>query len=291
MRLPRSDGFGELGDAKLPRPHDQQNSFQIKRTFLQLLSVVKRECCTPGQPLVLNIDGVDELVRTQSFADSAQPDLLKYLPTASELPEGVFVVLTRRPSSLPDGVRQMLEELAPESERVRVELTSEQDAAAQETVIHTFVTQSLMKLWPNSPTDQRDELTAAILERAARQFLKATLLIDTFRWQSDIADLPSPTSLPGSEFIFGTAGGVMNAPSTAEAAGQQRSTAATPDQAVSAQWRNWVNSLIRWLRRSFAIRGVNFSGNGQFCTITMSQGRQNYVCEVNNFTYTIRATR
>ena len=150
-----------------------------------MLSIVKRECCAPGQPLVVSIDGVDELVRTHPFADSEPPDLLKYLPTANELPEGVFVLLTRRPVSLPARVTQMLAELAPESHRRPVELTSEEHAAAQAAVIRTFVTHSLSNLWPNSPTAQRDELTAAILARSAGQFLKAQLLIDTFRWQRE----------------------------------------------------------------------------------------------------------
>ena len=91
--------------------------------------------------------------------------------------------------------------------------------------------------------------------------------------------------------LAGTVGAVLNAPTSAEAAGQQRLTSASPGRAVSAQWRNWVNALVGWLRSAFSIGAVNFSGNGQFCTITMSRGRQNYVCEVNNFNYTIRATR
>ena len=91
--------------------------------------------------------------------------------------------------------------------------------------------------------------------------------------------------------LAGTVGAVMNSPTSAEAAGQQRLTAATPERAVSAQWRIWVSSLVGWLRNFFSIGGVQFSGRQQACTITMSRGRQNYVCEVNNFNYRIRATR
>ncbi len=88
------------------------------------------------------------------------------------------------------------------------------------------------------------------------------------------------------------AAAVINGQASAEAGGPVRVVKAAPGQAAaSSQWKNWVNQLVSWLKRTFNVRGVNFSGNGQFCTIKMSQGRQNYVCEVNNFNYTIRAVR
>ena len=55
-----------------------------------MLSIVKRECCAPGQPLVVSIDGVDELVRTHPVADSERPDLLKYL-AGPEIGGGSFL--------------------------------------------------------------------------------------------------------------------------------------------------------------------------------------------------------
>ncbi len=81
----------------------------------------------------------------------------------------------------------------------------------------------------------------------------------------------------------------INAQAPAEAGGPAVTKAAPAKPAVSAQWKRWVNSLVSWLKRTFIVRGVNFSGNGQFCTITMKQGKQSYVCEVNNFNYSIRA--
>ena len=89
-----------------------------------------------------------------------------------------------------------------------------------------------------------------------------------------------------------TAAAVINGPASAEAGGPGRVVRAAPAQTrVSSQWKSWVNQLVSWLKGYFTIRGVSFSGNGQFCTITMSQGKQSYVCEVNNFTYAIRAAR
>ena len=284
-RLPLADGRGTLDDeiSALPLPHRERTLKEVRSELIRLLTLVRQNCCGPHQPLVLIVDGVDELLGRADLKDKQRPALLDVLPRPHELPPGCFLLLTRRSGELPQGVRESLDDVvdgrlpqdlqsqraalnALPRERVHavVELDPSTDSTAQETVIRRFVSQSLEPLWPGSftpspPTPRRwssalllpetaaearpsdellseslgesvatrhgttdtgsvgkdgaaaspallaDALINAIVERSAGGFLKASLIVETLRWEHDenpSAPLPQVESLPTEDRIF-----------------------------------------------------------------------------------------
>ena len=90
--------------------------------------------------------------------------------------------------------------------------------------------------------------------------------------------------------MVGAVGGNVNSTFAAKP-GDQYSQAAKSSKASFAAWKKWVGVLVGSLKKVYNVRGVNFNGKSQTCTFIMSRGKQNYVCEVRDFKYTIRAVQ
>ena len=68
-------------------------------------------------------------------------------------------------------------------------------------------------------------------------------------------------------------GAAIHSHTPAEAAGPVQATKAAPARAsASSQWRKWVKKLVSYLSRFFKVRGVTFSGNGEYCIIKLEDG-------------------
>ncbi len=79
----------------------------MRNALREVLKRAKQHRCDPEQPLMLAVDGLDEL----TGHDTNPSLILDYLPRADELPDGCYILLTSRPELRPAVLRSLAERL------------------------------------------------------------------------------------------------------------------------------------------------------------------------------------
>jgi hypothetical protein len=159
---------------------------ELRSALCQLLRVVRNERCE-GQPLLLVLDGLDEL----TVPDHGIPPLLSALPTPDELPDGCFVLLLSR-VELRRGLRKEIDQrlLADPARARRLDL--DPAAAHYEAFLGDFLTASLGET-------VRCHLPA-LIEQGRNRFLYVRFLRDLLQGQ-DLSHL-QPGQLPAGQALF-----------------------------------------------------------------------------------------
>ena len=82
----------------------------VQRFLCQLLAELRSAVCSSDEPLILAVDGVDELPRDDSAEVGTLPLLLDFLPPPDKLPAGCYILLTSRPD-VPAHIRDALSKM------------------------------------------------------------------------------------------------------------------------------------------------------------------------------------
>jgi tetratricopeptide (TPR) repeat protein len=172
----------------LPLPHQQKTLPDVRQALRTILGLVKKSCC-PDRPLILALDGLDEL--TQRDHQNSRVLIVDTLPAAHELPAGCFVLVTSRPYSLRPQVELKLRNLCTDATLFRtVELNPDNPGYRQ--VLRTYLEQTLgQSVIPH---------VDAILAKGKYSFLHVRFLRALLR-DRKLEQLPS-LELPEADAIF-----------------------------------------------------------------------------------------
>jgi tetratricopeptide (TPR) repeat protein len=171
----------------LPQPHITQGKTleQVRAELLGVLRLAKELACA-GRPLLLAVDGLDEL----AAGPGDRPELLDLLPRPDELPAGCYVLLTSRPEVRP-GVRQALMRWQEASPTYFGTVPLTLDDPRYHDLLARYLRRSL-------GYGLLDEVVQGLLAKARYQFLYVRFLRDLLAGQEGpprAADLPEASAL------------------------------------------------------------------------------------------------
>ena len=145
----------------------------VQRFLCSFLAELRSAVCRRDEPLILAVDGVDELPRDASTEAGILPLLLDLLPPPNELPSGCYILLTSRPN-VPSHISDAFFKLR----------TTRGTGLFQEVVLSKNDESYLSLLEEYLVRGLGDEvrpLVPAILKRSQGQFLYVRLLRDWLR--------------------------------------------------------------------------------------------------------------